>query len=88
MRTTVDVDDSLLTEAKVVAARTGRTVSAVVNDALRASLARALGEQASHVAVLPTDGAGGQLPGIDLDNREALADRLGENDQLGLDAPA
>ena len=40
MRTTIYIDDALLAEAKQVAARTGRSLTAVVEDALRESLHR------------------------------------------------
>ncbi len=74
MRTTVTIDDALLAEAKRVAAETGRSLSAVVDDALKESLNRR--EQDAHsftTVVLPTfDGK--LLPGIDLDNSAALRD--------------
>jgi predicted transcriptional regulator len=40
MRTTIRIDDDLHSEAKALAASTGRTLSQVVEDALRESLAR------------------------------------------------
>jgi len=41
MRTTLDLDDHLVTEAKRVAAERGMTLSAVVEDALRIMVRRA-----------------------------------------------
>src|SRR5665647_1973843 len=41
MRTTLTIDDHLLSEAKAVAARTHRTIGSVFEDALRQMLARA-----------------------------------------------
>jgi len=35
MRTTINIDDALLAQAKQVAARTGRSLTDVVEDALR-----------------------------------------------------
>jgi hypothetical protein len=74
MRTTVTIDDALLAQAKRVAAETGRSLSAVVDDALKESLNRR--EENAHrstTVVLPTfDGR--LLPGIDLDNSAALRD--------------
>jgi hypothetical protein len=53
MRITLNLHDDLLAEAKQVAARTGRTLTAVVEDALRESLHRR--HHTSHPAVeLPT----------------------------------
>ena len=43
MRTTVNLDDELLRRAKERAARQGRTLSEVVSDALRVSLAEQAG---------------------------------------------
>ena len=40
MRTTIQLDDQLLLEAKKHAAQTGRTLKAVIEDALREALAR------------------------------------------------
>jgi predicted transcriptional regulator len=37
MRTTLQLDDALVSEAKVLAARTGRTLSQVIEDALFAT---------------------------------------------------
>ena len=39
MRTTVRLDDELLSEAKQIAAKTNRTLTAVIEDALRQHLA-------------------------------------------------
>jgi len=83
VRTTVTLDDSLLDQARVVAAATHRTLSEVVNDALRVALAPAR-PVAARVS-LETDGGSGLQPGVDLLDKEALADRLGDN--LRLDAP-
>jgi hypothetical protein len=79
MRTTVDVDEKLLAEAKVVAARTQRTLSAVVNDALRVALRHREEVGERQPVTLPTDGEGGLLPGVDLEDREAVAARLGDD---------
>jgi hypothetical protein len=39
MRTTLDIDDDLYQQAKVEAARSGRTVTSLVEDALRSLVA-------------------------------------------------
>jgi len=79
VRTTVDIADDLLAEAKVLAAKTHRSVSAVVNDALRAALRRASATAPAEKWTFPTGGAGGLRPGVNLDDTEALADLLGDN---------
>jgi hypothetical protein len=83
MRTTVTIDDHLLAEAKVRAARDHRTVGEVIDDALRLAFARSApsGEDAFTFR-LPTHGSGGLRPGVDLEDREALADILGDNEPM------
>lgn len=80
MRTTVTIDDALLADAKVLAARTHRTVSSVLEEALRDLIARHVEalDTAPNV-VLPTHGTGGLRPGVDLLDGEQLADLLGDN---------
>ena len=76
MRTTIRLDDQLLAEAKRLAARTGRSFTALVEDALREVLARqgAAGRQAP--VRLTTAGGRGVLPGVDLDDSAALLELL------------
>jgi hypothetical protein len=76
MRTTVDLPDDLLAEAKVRAARERRTLSAVIGDALRASFARRPDVELSRPVELPTYGDGGLLPGVDLDDGASLLDLM------------
>jgi len=74
MRTTIRLDDDLLARAKQLAARTGRTLTAVIEDALRAALARSRPARGRERIELPTFGRGGPLPGVDLDASAALLD--------------
>ena len=75
MRTTLNIADELLIEAKQLAARTGRTLTSVVEDALRAAFSRAsTPRKEAERFELPTSGEGGVLPGVDLDNSAALLD--------------
>jgi hypothetical protein len=53
MRTTVRLDDDLLRQAKALAARTGRTLSAVIEDGLREALARHRRRQERPLVALP-----------------------------------
>ncbi|MCP3822496.1 ribbon-helix-helix domain-containing protein [Streptomyces sp. A3M-1-3] len=72
MRTTVDLSEDLLQEAKLRAARRRITVSAVIEDAIRASFARDVAA-ARNVVTLPTDsGMGGLRPGINLDDNASV----------------
>jgi plasmid stability protein len=85
MRTTINLDDALLAEAKQVAARTGRSLTAVVEDALRQSLYRR--DPATRRAIeLPVFGEGGPQPGVDLDDSAALFDLMGQDDPVADDA--
>jgi hypothetical protein len=76
MRTTIHIDDDLLTRAKVHAARTGRTLTALIEDALRAALAQGRASRGRERIELPAFGAGGLLPGVDLDDSAALIDAM------------
>ncbi|HEY2960470.1 MAG TPA: type II toxin-antitoxin system VapB family antitoxin [Actinomycetota bacterium] len=75
MRTTLNLDDALLAEAKQVAARTGRSLAAVVEDALRESLHRR-NRPGVRTVELPVFGEGGLQPGVDLDDSAALLELM------------
>jgi hypothetical protein len=62
-RTTLHLDDELVSEAKDLAARTGRTLTDVIEDALRAALTREP-EHPHHPVKLPTYGQGGLHAGV------------------------
>ncbi|HEX7322450.1 MAG TPA: type II toxin-antitoxin system VapB family antitoxin [Mycobacterium sp.] len=79
MRTTVNIDDHLLAEAKVLAAKTSRSLGAIVDDALRGMLHRDPQQDAREAFQLPTLGAGGLQPGVDLEDKDALAELMGDN---------
>jgi hypothetical protein len=76
MRTTIRVDDGLLAAAKERAARTGRTLTALFEDALRAFLARDPRPRERGAVRLPTFDGGGPQPGVDLDNTADLLDLM------------
>lgn len=76
MRTTIRLDDDLLTRAKAHAASSGRTLTALIEDALRAALSRAADTSRRRTARLPTHGAGGLQPGVDLDDSAGLLDLM------------
>lgn len=73
MRTTVDLPEDVLSEAKGRAAREGRSLSEVVSDAVRSTFARTATADREHVE-LPTFNGGGLQPGVDLDDGAALLD--------------
>lgn len=77
MRTTLTIDDELLAAYKKVAARTHKTLSHVIQDALREALA--LHEQRAartpvQLTALPQ--GGGLLPGVELSSHAALTEVL------------
>ena len=74
MRTTIRLDEQLLREAKQMAARTGRTLTAVIEDALRAALARGRQRPRRQRLDLPTFRGNGLVAGVDLDDTAALLD--------------
>lgn len=75
---TLQLDDALVVEAKVLAARTGRTLSQVIEEALRRTLAPDPRE-AREPVVLPTS-PGTPRSGVVLDDNAALRDVM---DDLG-----
>ncbi|MBI5948632.1 MAG: hypothetical protein HY875_10895 [Chloroflexi bacterium] len=83
MRTTLNLDDDLVIEAKLLAVRTRRTLTAVIEEALRKSLAEpAPAEKARAAYELPVSTArGGLLPGVNLADNSALLEIMeGEGD--------
>ncbi len=78
MRTTIRLDDELLTEAKQQAARTNRTLTALIEDALRETLSRAKSTERGGRVDLPTfrGDPPGVMPGVDLDDSAALLELL------------
>ena len=76
MRTTLRLDDVLLRDAKRFAIETGRTLTAVIEDALREALTRRSRRAPAAPTRLPTYGRGGLRAGIDLDDSSALRDAM------------
>lgn len=78
VRTTIRLDEEVLREAKALAARRGRTLTALIEDGLREQLRRAEQSPLRGKVELPT-WSGGQLrPGVDLDDSAATWDLLDE----------
>ncbi len=75
MRTTVRLNDQLLRDAKKAAAESGRTLTALIEDALREKLSqRAQTAERKRVRLLTVPG--GPLPEVDIDNSAALLDLM------------
>jgi len=76
MRTTININDELLQTAKLRAAETQRTLTAVIEDALRLALQKRPSRPSNRRVRIPTSGSGGLLPGVDLDDTSVLIDRM------------
>lgn len=75
MRTTISMNDELLRQAKLRAAETHRTLTAVIEDAVRMALQQKPVPGPYPVRV-PTSGSGGLKAGITLDDTSAVMDRM------------
>jgi hypothetical protein len=75
MRTTLDLEDRVLRDAKRRAVQEGRTLTAVIETALRQYLAPAPPPRSRFRLRLLTK-KGRLLPGVDLSDRDSLYDRM------------
>ena len=75
VRTTIRIDDALLAEAKLRAAQSGRTLNAIVEDALREAFAR---REAIDVErpELPVFHGSRLMAGVDLDDSASLVELM------------
>jgi hypothetical protein len=81
MRTTVNIDDNLLAEARLIAARSHRTIGSVLEDALRKLVEEDV--QATETPfTLPkfVPERPGLRPGVDVLDKEQMAELLGDNE--------
>jgi hypothetical protein len=74
MRTTVRLPADVLSEAKKLAASSHSTLTTVIEDALRETLARHRQRRPVETLKLRTFGKGGTLPGVELDGTAPLHD--------------
>jgi len=80
MRTTLSIDDHVLTIAKQAAALQHCSLGKFVEEALRQMLAGVTGQQARKHIDLPESGKGGLQPGVDIDNSTDLLFVMEESD--------
>lgn len=81
VRTTISIDDELLVIAKQMAATQRRTVGSILEDALREQLARREASRAQRPRVtLPVSGDPTARLLVDIHDKEALAEALGDNE--------
>jgi hypothetical protein len=77
MRTTIRLDEKLLREAKRLAAESGTTLTALIEESLRERIARKrAGTRARPAVRLHAVGKGGVRPGVDLDDSASLIDHM------------
>ena len=76
MRTTLDIEDDVLREAKKAALAAGTTLTAFIEQAVRESLGRRQRPGRAGRVRLPTLTRSRLRPGIDLDDTAALLDVL------------
>lgn len=81
MRTTIRIDDALYRRAKSLAARTGRTVSQVIEDAVREALSPRA-RRTEELTPLPVFGGSGTRPGVDLASAAALRELMDEGERV------
>jgi hypothetical protein len=79
MRTTIRLDDDLLAEVKLLAARSGKTLTSVIEDALRETLSRQKQVGERKPVRLTTVSGQGLQPGIDLDDSASLLSIMEES---------
>lgn len=80
MRTTVRLDDGLMAEVKRYAVNRRKTITAVIEQALRETIARREIRQQSTPVKFTTCSGLGPRPGIDIDNSAKLIDLMDEED--------
>ena len=76
MRTTIRLNEKLLAEAKKYAAESGRTLTSVLEDALRETLARRRARLKTKPVRLRTVKGTGVSLGVDLDDSASLLDSM------------
>jgi hypothetical protein len=76
VRTTIRLNERLLAEAKKYAAESGRTLTSVLEDALRETLARRRTRTRTKPVRLKTVKGDGVRRGVDLDDTASLLDLM------------
>ena len=82
VKKTIRIDDAIYRELKAEAARTGRTVSALIEDAVRVAIAHTRRIE-HYLRPLPVHPGGGLAPGVDLTSNAALRDAMDDDTALG-----
>ncbi len=80
MRTTIRLEESLLRQVKDHAMKSGTTLTAVIEEALRVFLAKRCSASPRRPVKLTTVKGKGLRPGVDLDSTADLLDLMDEAD--------
>ncbi len=80
-RTTVRLDAALLDQAKRLGLDTGRTLTAVISDSLRETLARTRPARRQFAELPVSRRTGGTWPGVNLDSWAELLERMESPDR-------
>jgi hypothetical protein len=81
MRTTINLPDDLILQAKKAALDADTTLTEIIANALREALAKRHSKKARRDFKIIASGSGGLLPGVDLDDTSTLLDIMdGIND--------
>ena len=83
MRTTINLPDDLILQAKKAALEADTTLTEIIGDALREALAKRGRKTPRKDFKIITYGKGGVLPGVDLDDTSALLDLMDGIDDPG-----
>ena len=75
MRTTINLDDHLLADLKQFAAKTGRTMTSIIEDAIRRAILPQKPAARKRIRLTVVDGRGPR-PGVDLDDSASLVDLM------------
>lgn len=76
MRTTINLPDDLILQAKKAALEADTTLTEIIANALRESLSRTGRKGSRKEFKVITYGSGGVFPGVDLDNTASLLDLM------------
>jgi predicted transcriptional regulator len=74
MKTTLRIDDEVLKDLKVLAAGTGRSMTGLIEDAVRTMVRQRKRARAPKAFRLATFKGRGRRPGVDIDDTSALMD--------------
>jgi hypothetical protein len=82
MRTTINLPDDLILQAKIAALEAKTTLNGFIENALREALAKRKNRKHGREFEVTTFGSGGLLPGVNLDNSSALQDIMEPPDEI------